>query len=94
MRLSILYYRHSVASSGLTYCPRARAAHYELSIKYNVRWKLVAQGTLQVVQVGSEVCPPAVCDAAVPWRTIFPEAPGQQTLLPLWGLPSPREGLS
>lgn len=80
-------------AAGGNFYGQARA-HYELSVKYDVRWKLVAQGTLQVVQIGADVCPPSVCDATVPWRNIFPEGPGRQTLLPMWGLPNPREGLS
>ena len=78
-------------------------AHYEISVKYDVRWKLVAKGAVQVLSVGGRTCEPEVCDRAKPLRDIFVtnkhsgrdgRGVGIQdpALLPIWGVE--REGLS
>jgi hypothetical protein len=68
-------------------------AHYELSVKYDVRWKLVAKNTVQVLSIGTNRCPPEVCDKATSMRSLFHEPPGTQVLFPMWGLPTERAGL-
>ena len=78
-------------------------AHYEISVKYDVRWKLVAKGAVQVLSVGGRACEPKVCDRAKPLRDIVVKGKhggrdgkgnGIQDpdLLPIWG--AEREGLS
>lgn len=68
-------------------------AHYELSIKYDVTWKLVAKNSLQVLSIGRERCAPAICDGVASMHTLFPWAADGLPHLPMWGLPTSRNGL-
>jgi len=79
-------------SKGSNFFGQCRA-HYELSVKYDVEWKLVAKNSLQVTSLGGVTCG-ARCDAATPMRKVLVDPGGNYSLLPMWGLPSQREGLS
>ena len=79
-------------SKGSNFFGQCRA-HYELSVKYDVEWKLVAKNSLQVTSLGGVTCG-ARCDAATPMRKVLVDPGGNYSLLPMWGLPSQREGPS
>ena len=79
-------------SKGSNFFGQCRA-HYELSVKYDVEWKLVAKNSLQLTSLGGVTCG-ARCDAATPMRKVLVDPGGNYSLLPMWGLPSQREGLS
>ena len=55
---------------GTNFLGQARA-HYELSEKWDVRWKLVATGTVQVVSIGADVCPASLCGKAPALREVL-----------------------
>ena len=88
-------------AKGTNFFGQARA-HYELSEKYDVRWKLVSKGMVQAVSIGTERCAPALCDKAPALRDQLLKANPQRTiratrdeamLLPFWGPMFTREGL-
>ena len=63
-------------------------AHYEISAKYRVRWKLVGErGSLQVLSIGDDVCDPAICGQIPDLRANVNESLLRAPLLPLWGAP-------
>ena len=84
---------------GTNYYGQARA-HYELSEKWDVRWKLCAFGLVQVLSIGADRCAPELCDKAAPLRkalNLGEDALSNRMdarLLPLWSPQHTREGLS
>ena len=55
---------------GTNFFGQARA-HYELSEKWDVRWKLVATGAVQVVSIGADVCAASLCGKAPALREVL-----------------------
>jgi len=86
-------------AKGTNYYGQARA-HYEVSAKHDVRWKLVDRGMVQVLSVGAHRCEPRLCDRAPSIREanrLPPSHPANRDdadLLPLWSPSHVREGLS
>ena len=84
---------------GTNFLGQARA-HYELSEKWDVRWKLVAPGTVQVVSIGADVCAARLCGKAPALREVLhlgeshPSNRDDGSLLPLWSPAHTRDGLS
>ena len=84
---------------GTNFFGQARA-HYELSEKWDVRWKLVATGAVQVVSIGADVCAASLCGKAPALREVLhmsashPSNRDDPRLLPLWSPAHTREGLS
>ena len=66
-------------------------AHYELTEKYQVRWKPIGErGSLQVLSIGKSVCDPALCEGVPDLRdtinlTRSLERGDTRPLLGLWG---------
>ena len=94
-RFNATHGRHA----GTNFLGQARA-HYELSEKWDVRWKMVALGAVQVVSIGADVCAPSLCGKAPPLREVLrmteshPSNRDDPRLLPLWSPAHTRGGLS
>lgn len=66
-------------------------AHYEISLKYGVRWKLVGrQGSLQVVSIGEQSCAPELCNGIAPLihEGVAHDRVALRNALPMWGAPT------
>ena len=80
--------------AGTNYRGQARA-HYELSQKWDVRWRFVAKGVVQVISIGSDVCAPSLCDRSIPIAFSLEGklCRDEVSLLPLWSPGHVREAL-
>ena len=66
------------------YFGQARA-HYEMTQKYGVAWKLVTKAALQVVSVGDAHCDSSLCSKAPPLDAAIGSPPPGHQHLPFWG---------
>ena len=83
---------------GTNFYGQARA-HYELSERWDVKWRLIAKTSVQAITVGQRRCVPPACKLAPSLRELFGDGANSANnrydpqLLPLWSPQHNRAGL-